>query len=206
MEQPQRTEVMQGFRKGLIDILVATDVAARGLDVANVSHVINYHLPFDSKGYVHRIGRTGRAGEKGIAITLVTPHEFHQLHRIHYAVGGDMEHRLIPSLKQLRLSRRTRLSGELSQLPINPLALSLVETLQEEMDLTTVACKLASYILARQTECGPETIGVTGERLERLFAPQREYQNKRYPTRRGGSPNQPQSGFKRYPPKKKPGK
>ena len=62
MEQRQRNEVMQGFRKGLIDVLVATDVAARGLDVADVSHVFNYHIPFDSKSYVHRIGRTGRAG------------------------------------------------------------------------------------------------------------------------------------------------
>ncbi len=205
MEQPQRNEVMQGFRKGLIDILVATDVAARGLDVANVSHVINYHLPFDSKGYVHRIGRTGRAGEKGIAITLVNPHEFHQLHRIHHVVGGEMEHRLVPSLQQLRLSRRARLATELSQLPANPQAMILVESLQEEMDLATVACKLASYIISRQGESGPETIGVTGERLERLFAPQPKYQGKGRPARRGSGPNRPQGGHKRYPPKKKGG-
>lgn len=206
MEQPQRTEVMQGFRKGLIDILVATDVAARGLDVANVSHVVNYHLPFDSKGYVHRIGRTGRAGEKGVAITLVTPHEFHQLRRIHHNVGGDIEHRLVPSLNQLRLSRRMRLVEELRGLPADPQAVALVESLQEDMDLSTIACKLASYIMARQTESGPETIGVTGERLERLFAPPRESQGKRRPPRRGGGPNRPQGGHKRYPPKKKGGK
>lgn len=206
MEQPQRNEVMQGFRKGLIDILVATDVAARGLDVANVSHVINYHLPFDSKGYVHRIGRTGRAGEKGIAITLVNPHEFHQLHRIHGTVGGRMEHCLVPSLQQLRLSRRARLAEELSQLPANPQAMDLVENLQEEMDLATIACKLASYIMARQIESGPETIGITGERLERLFAPRPKYKGKKRPARRGsGGPNRPQGGHKRFPPKKKGG-
>ncbi|MBT7166444.1 MAG: DEAD/DEAH box helicase [Victivallales bacterium] len=203
MEQPQRNEVMQGFRKGLIDILVATDVAARGLDVADVSHVFNYHLPFDSKGYVHRIGRTGRAGETGTAITLVTPHEFYQLRRIHHNVGGDMEHRLVPSLKQLRLSRRERLGDELRQLPPNPHALSLIENLEEDMDLATIACKLASYIMARQGESGPETIGVTGDNLARLFQSRREGGGKRRPTRRGGGPNRPQGGHKRYPPKKK---
>jgi hypothetical protein len=68
-----------------------------------------------------------------------------------------------------------------------------------------VACKLASYIISRQAESGPETIGVTGERLERLFAPQPRYQGKGRPSRRGSGPNRPQGGHKRYPPKRKGG-
>ncbi len=63
-------------KKSKLEVLIATDVAARGLDVNDVSHVFNYHLPFDSESYVHRIGRTGRAGKQGKAISIVTPHEF----------------------------------------------------------------------------------------------------------------------------------
>ncbi len=64
------------------EILVATDVAARGLNITDITHVFNYHIPFDSESYVHRIGRTGRAGRKGTAITLLTPLEFHSLQKI----------------------------------------------------------------------------------------------------------------------------
>jgi ATP-dependent RNA helicase DeaD len=70
--------------------MVATDVAARGLDVKDVTHVFNYHIPFDPQSYVHRIGRTGRAGRSGQAITLVTTEEFKELQRIQKEVGADM--------------------------------------------------------------------------------------------------------------------
>ena len=73
MEQNQRESVIKAFRGSQIEILVATDVAARGLNVADITHVFNYHMPFDPESYVHRIGRTGRAGKKGTAITLVKP-------------------------------------------------------------------------------------------------------------------------------------
>ena len=69
MEQRQRESVIKGLKENAIDILVATDVAARGIHINDVSHVINYHIPFDPESYVHRIGRTGRAGQKGVAIT-----------------------------------------------------------------------------------------------------------------------------------------
>ena len=71
--------------------MVATDVAARGLDVKNVTHVFNYHIPFDPQSYVHRIGRTGRAGKSGQAITLVTTEEFRELQRIQKEVGAEMK-------------------------------------------------------------------------------------------------------------------
>ena len=70
MEMRERMEVIKGFRGSDIDILVATDVAARGLNIENVSHVFNYHIPFDPESYVHRIGRTGRAGKKGLPLRL----------------------------------------------------------------------------------------------------------------------------------------
>ncbi|TLS37398.1 DEAD/DEAH box helicase [Pseudalkalibacillus caeni] len=80
--QSQRSRVMQLFRTSRIDFLVATDIAARGIDVAHVSHVINYDIPEDPERYVHRIGRTGRAGNKGIALTLVTPKDMRFLQSI----------------------------------------------------------------------------------------------------------------------------
>jgi ATP-dependent RNA helicase DeaD len=82
MKQSQRDRVMNGFRKGSIDILIATDVAARGIDVEDVDMVINFDVPQDVEYYVHRIGRTGRAGKSGRAITFVSPRDFTKLHEI----------------------------------------------------------------------------------------------------------------------------
>lgn len=82
LSQAQRDRVMKKFRDGKLEILIATDVAARGLDIDHVSHVINYDIPQDHESYVHRIGRTGRAGRKGVAITFIGPREYRQLRLI----------------------------------------------------------------------------------------------------------------------------
>src|ERR1035437_1264983 len=79
LNQVQRDRVMRAFRDGKTELLVATDVAARGLDIPQVSHVVNFHIPWDPGSYVHRIGRTGRAGREGTAITLISPREYRQL-------------------------------------------------------------------------------------------------------------------------------
>jgi ATP-dependent RNA helicase DeaD len=90
LEQMERDEVIRAYRRNEIQIMVATDVAARGLDVKQVTHVFNYHIPFDPQSYVHRIGRTGRAGKQGKAITLVSTDEFRELKRIKKEVGANM--------------------------------------------------------------------------------------------------------------------
>ncbi len=82
LTQAKRTEIMRDFKKGKIDILVATDVAARGIDISGVTHVYNYDIPQDPDSYVHRVGRTGRAGHHGVSITFVTPNEMEYLHEI----------------------------------------------------------------------------------------------------------------------------
>jgi ATP-dependent RNA helicase DeaD len=79
LEQSQRERIMQAFRDGKITYLVATDVVGRGIDVTNISHIINYDLPHDTENYVHRIGRTGRMGADGVAIAFVTPEQGEQL-------------------------------------------------------------------------------------------------------------------------------
>ncbi len=95
--QARRDEVMRKFKGGILDILVATDVAARGLDIKNVSHVINYGIPQNSDSYVHRIGRTGRAGKSGIAITLITPREYKHLRLIERTARTVIDRKKLPS-------------------------------------------------------------------------------------------------------------
>ena len=75
LSQAKRMSVLRKFKEGTIDVLVATDVAARGLDISGVTHVYNFDIPQDPESYVHRIGRTGRAGKSGMAITFITPRE-----------------------------------------------------------------------------------------------------------------------------------
>ena len=113
--QAQRERTIERLKSGQVDVLVATDVAARGLDVERISLVINYDIPFDSEAYVHRIGRTGRAGRSGDAILFLTPRERRFLGGIERAVGKPIEEMEVPSnatINQNRLDRmRTKLTN-----------------------------------------------------------------------------------------------
>ncbi|WP_204517838.1 DEAD/DEAH box helicase [Brevibacillus fulvus] len=100
LSQNQRDQVMRKFREGRIQLLVATDVAARGIDVSNVSHVFNFDLPQDPESYVHRIGRTGRAGREGVAISLVTPNELDHLQFIERVNKIKLKKRPAPTKKE----------------------------------------------------------------------------------------------------------
>jgi len=100
LSQHQRDTVMRKFRDGSIDVLVATDVAARGLDVSGVTHVINFDLPQDPESYVHRIGRTGRAGREGTAWTFVTPREIDHLRFIEKVTRHRIARKPLPSIAE----------------------------------------------------------------------------------------------------------
>lgn len=100
LSQNQRDAVMRKFRDGSIDVLVATDVAARGLDVSGVTHVINFDLPQDPESYVHRIGRTGRAGKEGTSWTFVTPREIDHLHFIEKITRHRISKKPLPTLSE----------------------------------------------------------------------------------------------------------
>ena len=112
MSQPQRDRVMQAFRTGQTELLVATDVAARGLDIPSVSHVINFDLPSSAEVYVHRIGRTGRAGREGSAITILDPREERLLRSIEHLTKAKVTVAPVPSVADLLAKRleRTRVA------------------------------------------------------------------------------------------------
>ncbi len=100
LDQATRTETLNSFRSGNIDLLVCSDVAARGLDIADVSHVFNFDVPFNAEDYVHRIGRTGRAGKKGCAYTLVTPKDDKFITAIETLIKKEIGSSLIPNLPE----------------------------------------------------------------------------------------------------------
>jgi ATP-dependent RNA helicase DeaD len=101
LEQPERERIMQAFRDAKITYLVATDVVGRGIDVTNISHIINYDLPEDPETYVHRIGRTGRMGADGVAVAFVTPEQGNQLTAIEALINKQLDHVKIEGFQAL---------------------------------------------------------------------------------------------------------
>ncbi len=169
MEQRQREEAIRAFKTSKLEILIATDVAARGLDVNDVSHVFNYHLPFDSESYVHRIGRTGRAGKEGVAVSIVTPHEFRMLQKIEKNIGTKLEAKIVPNIDSVKEKKVTELKNQISEQEISDHALALVEELKEEFDISTIAFKLASMISASTFVQGNNNIGKSESDIKRLI-------------------------------------
>ena len=129
--QARREEVMRKFRAGTLDILVATDVAARGLDIKNVSHVINYGIPQNSDSYVHRIGRTARAGKSGIAITLITPREYKQLRLIERTAKTSIDRKRLPSQADVLKVKEGNIARDIANIIRDNRHAAYVETVKE---------------------------------------------------------------------------
>ena len=149
MSQEQRDRVMARFREGDVDVLVATDVAARGLDIEHVSHVVNYDVPSNPDAYIHRIGRTGRAGRTGVAITLVEPREHRLLANIERTVRTRLERGRIPTVADLRERRLEVLRADIRETLLDDgidRFRAVIEPLAEEFDMVDVA--LAAVSLA----------------------------------------------------------
>lgn len=135
--QGQREKTLDKFRKQKVNILVATDVAARGIDVINMTHVINYSLPQDSESYVHRIGRTGRAGNQGTAITFITPGEYKKLMHIQRSAGTDIKKSRMPDVQDIIEAKKKKIYDEISAARLknlNPEYLKLAVDLMDDND------------------------------------------------------------------------
>ncbi len=149
MSQEQRDRVMGRFREGTLDVLVATDVAARGLDIEHVSHVVNFDIPSDPDMYTHRIGRTGRMGREGVAITLVEPREHRLLHNIEAASRMKLELATIPTVADLRERRLEMLQAGLRERLLEEELdryRGVVEPLADEFDLVEIALAAVSLL------------------------------------------------------------
>ncbi len=169
MEQRQREEVIKSFKKSDLEVLVATDVAARGLDVNDVTHVFNYHLPFDSESYVHRIGRTGRAGKVGMAVSIVTPHEFRMIQKIQKTTGSKLEAKVVPNIDLVKKMKTKSLVDKIKNQKTLDQALEIVELLKEDYDVSTIAYKLASILANSADVKGNNFIGKSQNDITRLY-------------------------------------
>jgi ATP-dependent RNA helicase DeaD len=152
MDQNQRDRVMGRLRSGGLDLLVATDVAARGLDIDQLTHVVNYDVPNAPESYVHRIGRVGRAGREGTAITLAEPREQRMLKAIERATGVPLTVEQLPTVADLKAKRLELTREALREILLKDDDLEAFETavqpLAEEFGLFSTA--LAAVKLARE--------------------------------------------------------
>ena len=151
MQQKDRERTIQRLKAGTLDILVATDVAARGLDVERIGHVVNYDVPYDTESYVHRIGRTGRAGRKGEAILFITPRERNMLRYIERATRSPLEPMDLPTIADVNEQRvakfRQRITEALAE-GEGEVFRSLIEEYEREHDVPAIeiAAALASLL------------------------------------------------------------
>ncbi|MDD2444034.1 MAG: DEAD/DEAH box helicase [Desulfotomaculaceae bacterium] len=177
LSQYQRNHVMRQFKTGQIDYLVATDVAARGLDIENISHVINYDIPQDPEFYVHRIGRTGRAGKSGVAVTLVGPRDYRQLKLIERLTKTRIRREKLPSQADIYERQKEGIRERIHRM-LNEGKLAyyrnIVDSLVDEydpMDIAAAALKLSLDLDEDREDLTVESFGNTGARsgMVRLF-------------------------------------
>ncbi|WP_419785051.1 DEAD/DEAH box helicase [Pseudodesulfovibrio sp.] len=148
ISQPRREEILNHFRNRKATILVATDVAARGIDVPDLTHVVNFALPQDPATFVHRTGRTGRAGKEGMAVTLISPGEFRKLMFITRSVGIKIDKEQLPRIRDVIYSKKRRLIDKLEAImeekPFDAYA-SMARDLVAEKDPVEVVAALLRY-------------------------------------------------------------
>jgi len=173
--QAQRERTIAALKAGKVDIVVATDVAARGIDVERITHVVNFDVPYDSESYVHRIGRTGRAGRSGEAILFISSRERNMLRIIERATRQPIEPMTLPTIQDVNARRAEKFKKELSDvLGTQDLAAyrGVIEEFVHEngADIVDVAAALASmgragrslFVSKRATESSSE-LGITSE-------------------------------------------
>jgi ATP-dependent RNA helicase DeaD len=168
LEQRDREMVIKGYKRGQTKIMVATDVAARGLDVKDVTHVFNYHIPFDPQSYVHRIGRTGRAGKSGQAITLVTTEEFRELQRIQKEVGAEMRLATIQGGDGLDETGLEYLADKVRDMQVHKHAESLINYMGD-IDKDVLIEKLLSCFIEKEDQNIGSQIGFDQNTVDHMM-------------------------------------
>ncbi len=146
MSQSLREKMLIKFKKKLVTILVATDVAARGIDVHDLTHVINFDLPHDPEAYVHRVGRTGRAGKQGIAITFITPSEYRRLQFISKHARTDIRKARLPKVSDVINMKKGRIRAELQEIMTTEPELEFLGMAQELLDQSKPRETLAALL------------------------------------------------------------
>ena len=192
--QKQREKIVENLKAGRLDIVVATDVAARGLDVQRVSHVINYDLPFDDEAYVHRIGRTGRAGRSGEAILFVHPRERRLLKRLEHATRQPIEPMDLPSNETINKQRVSRFHERITSALASPdleRFTAIVEQYRVEHDLPVEKIAAALAVMA----VGDAPLLLTEDVRQQNFTDSRS--DSRSDSRPGGSQFRSESGDRR---------
>jgi ATP-dependent RNA helicase DeaD len=192
--QAQRERTVAALKSGGIDILVATDVAARGLDVERISHVLNYDIPHDTESYVHRIGRTGRAGRSGSALLFVSPRERHLLKAIEKATRQTLTEAKLPTVEDVNAQRVVKFSEAITNALNGPgieLFRRLVEDYEREHDVPMADIAAALALQSRDgeefllsPEPPPSARPDRKERTERRDRPERPEQSRDFATYR----------------------
>lgn len=154
MNQAQREKVMRGFRNGSVKILVATDVAGRGIDVKNIEAVFNYDLPRDDEDYIHRVGRTGRAGTSGISFTFVSKKQVQNLRRIERANGIQIHKKEVPSFEEIQIARVSNFKNKIKAI-INEEDLSeyrgnVQAMINDGVDAIEIASALLKFYMSKE--------------------------------------------------------
>ncbi|QAV27780.1 DEAD/DEAH box helicase [Neobacillus thermocopriae] len=189
LSQAKRLSVLRKFKEGSIDILVATDVAARGLDISGVTHVYNFDIPQDPESYVHRIGRTGRAGKTGMAITFVTPREIGQLHHIEKTTKRKMERMKPPTLDEaLEGQQRAAIEKLLATIEHNNLSFykRAAEELLEEHDSVSLVAACIK-MLTKEPDMTPVQLTEESPIMKKEKKRQVQTRQRRNETRSRGS-------------------
>ncbi len=158
VSQDMRERTLRRFREKKTLILVATDVAARGIDVDRLTHVVNFNLPFDPESYTHRIGRTGRAGNKGTAITFVTPEEYRRLFALRRASGDGLHKGSVPTVGDVIEAKRSRIKAKAADAAREILGLAL-EDQPEDTEPGDTGAEAAVTADAALEEAAPEEAG-----------------------------------------------
>ncbi len=172
MKQVARTQVMEKFRSGKTPILIATDVAARGIDVDDIDAVFNYDIPQDNEYYIHRIGRTGRAGKKGTAFTLTSGRkQFYEMKDLQKFIKAEINQKALPSAEDIKNKKIDKFSQKLERIISENRHVDYIDMVRsltsEEISVETLAAALLSMNISKDIKSIPEMIDMPARKVER---------------------------------------